>query len=389
MKDLKVPFSTFDIFSNIIPSIIFFLGILLLKNYSPSIGGLITKIEAIIIGLDANIKPGFSYTFIALSSIAIIFSTGHALMAAGSLLLDRLLIGKGFGYPYLILFDIKKQISTWRELSSRYYLTIVTLIIIYAPLLLWFPRNQILTISTIHLSSVIVFKIMLGSIRNISKKINAAGDVGGSIFISPRPFNKLYPALRYSEKKAAFGEHLFRWFLRIFFVGYLMEAIMKLIMSLFRMDKFNSEFIANFKTIFSRKFNLDIDGITNIDSSVFWLPYADIHENHPISSQTLQFIRTLYYFSRNLCMSLFILFAVCITFQFVDGYNYKLATMGTLYLLSGIIFFVHYYNIYFTFYSKQTFRIFYAHNIGLINAIPESTQKQCPLIDFMGGNAKQ
>lgn len=47
MKDLRVPFSTFDVFSNILPAIIFFIGLLLLKNYSESIATLINKTESV------------------------------------------------------------------------------------------------------------------------------------------------------------------------------------------------------------------------------------------------------------------------------------------------------------------------------------------------------
>jgi hypothetical protein len=101
--------------------------------------------------------------------------------------------------------------------------------------------------------------------------------------------------------------------------------------------------------------------IPRIDSLVFWLPYADIHENRPITSQSLQFIRVLYYFSRNLCMAFFLLYVICAILSGMDGFSSNIARQGYIYISLSVLFFIHYYNIYYNFYSKQTFRTFYVY----------------------------
>ena len=337
-RNIKTPFSVFDIFSNIFPAIIFFTGIRLLEGHSYTLSLYINKINEVVSNFSVGGKVNLSYAFIVIALAGIIFGTGHALMSAGSMFIDRLLIGRGIGYPYLNLFNL--ETSPWRKNSSKFYLALCSLFIVYLPILLWLPRPLIFNIFIFHVSILVIVKLYIDYFRRSFKKQE-----------------------KYDEKKLEKLIHKkYKVLLYIGFWAYLIRGGLKLINSIFRMEKFNEEFIANFKKIFKKKFNLDMDTVKDIDSSVFWLPYADIHENKQYSAQTLQFIRILYYFSRTLSISFYILFIACIRFQFVDGYNEKISILGTIYLLLGIIFFIHYYNIYFNFYSKQTFRTFYVHH---------------------------
>lgn len=340
MKNARLPFSAFDILSNIIPAIIFGLGIIIIGSSSEMMVKYVRALNTIITNVNIGGRAGLSYTFLALSITATLFSLGHILMAAGSLVLDRLLIGKGIGYPYIYLLRLKK-LSNWRKLSQRFYLALCAMIGFYSVILLWFPEIWLLEVFMVHISLLVGIRILVATLRNTLKKFQKAPD-----------------------KTRLVGIGIFKYIIfPLAFPIYLLELMLTFIRSIFNMYPFDDEFIVNFKKLFKSSFDLDIDEVENIDSSVFWLPYTSIHENNPISSQSLQSIRGLYYFSRNLSMAFYFLLILCIVIQIMEGRNYSAVCYGSWCLLFLIVFFLHYYNIYFTFYSKQTFRAFYALNL--------------------------
>lgn len=335
MKDSKLPFTTFDIFSNIVPAVIFVVGVLCLSNYSPSITNNIKEMTQIfqrepIATLTKDLPKGFTYAFIGLAVSALLFSIGHLLMAAGTLCIDRILIGRGIGYPYVLLFKLPIDNKSWTYLTKRFYLAIFSLIFIYSFILIWFPYGWLFEFFLAHLSYVIIIKLIIS-----------------------------YKASNVSEIK----EWRFRILKLINYIAfpvYVVETLLNFMRTTLRMRPFDDEFINKFKEIFKVKFLLDIDKMSDIDSSLFWLPYVYIHENNPASSQTLTFVRTLYYFSRHLCIAFYLLSVYCILAQSPDNVNGDLSKLGASCFVFSLIFFVHYYNIYFTYYSKQTFRAFYA-----------------------------
>lgn len=295
--------------------------------------------------LQGTDKGIFSSAFFAILAVTLLFCLGHTIMAIGTLLLDRLLVGKGLGYPYLSLFNLKRK--RWDTLTGKYYLSIFSLGWAYLAVMLFFPDR--------YIWEVPIWKIMLGHIGFLVFVKYVISEVRSHI-------DKAGPRSAWVERN---GSKAFNFLL---FGGLgvpqIICGIFHLVKKLFRMNKFQDEFISKFKKLFLKRYQINMD-VENIDSSVFWLPYVEIHENLPASAQTLQFIRNLYYFSRNLCMSFLLLFTLCSVLSVIDGSIYQVVAHGVIYLLLSSLFFVHYYNIYYNFYSKQTFRTFYVYALNL------------------------
>lgn len=111
MNKVKVPFTSFDIFTSIIPAII----LLLLSSYiyveSPSLQSTLPQMLTSIHDKIPIESKGISFAVFSLAVASLIFTLGHAIMVLASLFIDRLVIGKGFSYPYVYLFALKRRMG--------------------------------------------------------------------------------------------------------------------------------------------------------------------------------------------------------------------------------------------------------------------------------------
>ena len=348
MKDIKIPFTPFDVFSNLIPAIVFVSCVLLLGHSSQSLSLFFNYLLSTSKALIGDGKQAMAIAFLAVATAAILFCLGHAIMALGSLLLDRLLVGKGIGYPYIALFQLNRP--AWDTLSAKFYLTVCSLTLVYLGVLIWAPglfvwRLPVWGLFLAHIGLLAIIKLIISTARDYYTKTNKR-----TVIIENR------------------GRKIFHFLLLGGFgIPQIIYGTFHVLKKMFHMQAFHPEFIKKFKTIFQQRYGIDMD-TPKIDSSVFWLPYAEIHEDRPITSQSLQFIRVLYYFSRNLSMAFFLLYILCAVLSDMDGFTMNIARQGYIYIALSILFFIHYYNIYYNFYSKQTFRTFYVYMMTKVNS---------------------
>jgi len=343
MKDVKIPFSSFDIFSNFIPPFILCSGVYVLQEYSKHLKDFIGILNNILIGVNIANSKNLTIAIISLTMLLLIFCLGHTLMALSSLIIDRIFVGKGFGYPIEHLLKFKK--TKWKKFSNKFYKTICFMILIYTCLLLWFPYVKIIYIFLIHLATYIVLKILLTEARGLINK-----DAENAIFI------KIYNHINNNIK-------IYYSVLYVLTVGsaVIVEMLFNLVCDIFRMHPFKDGFISNFEKLYENMFKLNLKNeFHDYDSTAFWLPYCTTHNTQPNSSQSLSTIRTMVYFSRSLSMVFAVMTCICIAMLIIEPYNISISIFGSITLSISVLFFIHYYNMFYNYYTKQMLRNYYA-----------------------------
>lgn len=99
MKDIKIPFTSYDIFGYILPGALFLLGILEIFPSERKI--FIDDVKICIVG--PTEYNAFLIASFALLSVAALYFVGHAIACVGHLFYDRLVVRYLLGYPFYLL----------------------------------------------------------------------------------------------------------------------------------------------------------------------------------------------------------------------------------------------------------------------------------------------
>lgn len=354
MNDIKMPFSPFDVFANIIPPSIFIVCLYRLGHYSVFITNFIYNGSHFVENIKISSVPWIHQGYLVLFLLSMLFCFGHTFMAAGSLIIDRILVGHGYGYPYVRLLKLNR--SGWKIFSGRFYKTLSLLFFVYVIGLTWYPNVRILEFAVTHIALFCAVKICFTEMREYCRRNPRFSTIATSILINP-PY------------------YLYR-IIYIFSLGltYMAESLFNLVCTVFRIVPYDDLFIEKFAAIFKERYGIDIVEAEDIDSSVFWLPYSEIHETRKNTSNAIGTIRSMLYFSRSLSIAFGLLSYLCVFVSIKEGYKFEVSVFGSICIGLSVVFFIHYYNIYFNYYTKQTLRAFYSF-IKSGCAVVSGTQK--------------
>src|SRR5437588_8940403 len=128
--NVRPPFSAYDFFAHLIPGLTFFACLYIFEvgidkndliqdaffsNYN--IRWLITETRP---APDVNFLRNAGFLLI---SILFVYAISHVIASISSFFIDRLLIYKGFGYPYrfLVLGESYKKLPVGKQIRRKYY----------------------------------------------------------------------------------------------------------------------------------------------------------------------------------------------------------------------------------------------------------------------------
>ncbi len=247
------------------------------------------------------------------------------------------------------LLQLKK--SKWQKFSNHFYLGLCSYSIISCGYLLWNPKLSHFYFILGWAILAICLKVFIGEIRERFNKNNRRG-------FEVWPLNKISAnrIIKTSGTIAMIGP-----FVLFFGFSVLTSGVINLLSSIFNIRPFNIKVRNRLCEIYHNRFSVNLKNNYDLDASVFWLPYATIHESCPTTASSLHTVRTIYYFSRNLCMTFMLGFFISTIASLVDGQVTALFIYGNICITLSFLFFVHYYNIYYNHYTKQTFRAFIAY----------------------------
>ena len=316
---------------------------------------------------------------------------GHVIDSIAKLMLDRLIVFKGFGYPYQTLLaissgaqreerrrmligaraaaaleggdskqrarrvqEIIEDLPTWGTLSEQYYRGLLFWLNAYlAARWLALISNGVLAAPNLAaLASDAAWFIGYACVTFFVLKFFAG-------FLIRRRIRAVHAAPLRSPGEA-FGIRLLGWA----FVGPY-DILMNPIRSLLKTNHgFDRVFVRRYKRCFLHAFNCRAD---NAESNNYWLPFLLVMKRAPQVASLLGRYHQLYRFSRNLSTAIYLASIYLLFWYFVgvregvaipvDLSAHLLLSVGALIGVAAILL-LHFYYLYVCYYSKLLFRTF-------------------------------
>lgn len=346
-EKIIVPVSHYEIFGYLFPGATCILSIFLFefwsKNYLDKLGMIHTPIYTIFYNCSKIEKRSWDFSLIFLVSLFIaIYISGHIIASISSLLIDRILIKRGYGYPHSFLLNPSSnpQYDDEGKLSAEFYKGAffwINLFVIYL-YLLDFVRKEFVGMS------VFIEKAFIG------------------IAFSPILVFIMYIFIRWIwwKKKSKWAYNC----LTICF-SFLYEKFTKLLSEyLGTREAFTNEFILLYKKYYKATFNISAE---NKDTNNYWLPNFYVCLKSPEFKAKLDDWRKLYSYARNLSTAFYIAFLYCFIQIFIQSTIYMRVDKYELFVifLIPLFFFIcsfimlyRYYYLYINYYSKSIYRMF-------------------------------
>jgi len=341
----KIPITGYDLLGYLIPgsfliALIFLFEYIVKQQYKEL--GIITPIFDSVYSLFHYKTHGFlSVALLLLAVYIVIYMTGHAVASVSSVLADHWLVSKGHGYPYESLLGLKDLNNSNQIITQGFYLGGFFWLNVYIALKFFsFSRGSS---NLFYIPRTIAYYILF----TLAIKLLYHQRV-----IKPEAF-----------KASQIGKFI-AYFLRKIHPGpYLL--IQNLLLKMFNTrTRFNEDFIAGYRVKFLRRFNLDYK---NAGTNNFWLSYIYVISNCPESAPLITNWLHLYAFARNVSISFYlVLFYMVVDFKiqrpiFLAKPSSQTYLLALLFLSLGILFLSRYIYLYFSYFSKFTFRAFCAH----------------------------
>ena len=350
---VKVPLTAYDIFGYLIPGITFLICVLSFEFWAihklgdsfhaPCFTLLkITYFDT----LERNWALSILYVAILLNFTYVI---GHIISSASALFIDRMLIFKGYGYPYEFLLNIPSKTPPY---SRSFYRGLFFWLNAYLLCSYYICITNCTLDYLIKITRGILWFLTLVSIVKIAVS---------SIIVNPKsPLFKVFKCF----SKSKFGPFVVRptkfFITKIFPVFYDLTASM-LSRYINTRRSFNEEFITRYKYHFKSNFSLEPE---NSESNNYWLSYCFVADKSPVLSRLIVNWLHLYSYARNLSMALYVAFIYCFISLLIQKSHFEITTLYALkwlplgLFLLFIVMLIRYYYLYVCYYSKFVFRSF-------------------------------
>lgn len=356
-EKVKIPISAYDIFGYFIPGAIallaayffeFLTNLQLTKPidlYLPLLTAFNVSGEAV---FDVNQWVLSVMFFIAI--LIIIYIIGHIVSSLSSFCIDRVLIFKGYQYPYQILLGLKNDT---KDLSRSFYRGLffwvnVWLLLVYLFVILYNQEwlEQTINWLSLYIVGVILLKVMISNPPIIPSRWMQWIE-------SKSPISLL-------AKKV---DGLPRFFIGKLFAGpydFITTYLSNFIGS---RKPFEQEFIESYKKLFLLKFGLEVEkAVTNN----YWFCAGYIAEKSPALNAIVVNFLHMYSYARNVSTAFYLAFLYCFVSLFLQGqlfqslnHNLALFTLPLVFFFLSLVMLTRFYYLYFCYYSKFIFRAFY------------------------------
>lgn len=359
--NVKVPFTTYDIFGYLIPGSTFLLNLFLFELWisKDSIGSatLILPIYKFLSlsyprNLGDNWVIYFGYIFFLL---ILSYVLGHIISSISSFALDRIIVLKGYGYPYETLLKIPSHNAPKNPYSRPFYRGMLFWINSYL-LVRYFS-----VVGNFHVDTHDSLKSLADILGWFIVVVFSVKIIHAYLF---HIFNSKFPkALAWLSKYRFF--RLPMTFLDYFFINFFpafYNLISNLVAGFIRTRViFSEESIGKYNQYFSKQFKRDCYSANNDN---FWYCYYYVLRNCPILARMLLTLFQMTSFTRNLTMSFYLSFFYCFIFiilQFGESsyaLNEFVFIMPLIMFVLSILFLIRFYYVYFSNYNKFIFRAF-------------------------------
>jgi len=338
----KIPLSGYDLLGYIIPGSLFIIIIYALELVISSHDkqkSIITPVYSTITSLQlTNAKSLFPAIITIFILLVISYIIGHLIASIASFIADHMFIQKGHGYPYENLLGLRHATYSDHTFSQGFYLGNFFWINLY--IIVKFISFYTGSPNPYYIPRVIAVYVLLAILIKITYHQKIAWH------------DKI--------KSSRVGTSIVQFFTLIYPLPYF--VVQNMILSAFKTNtEFNPEFITNYSIKFKRRFGLNYrDAGTNN----FWLSYIYVIENSESASPLLTNWLRLYSFSRNMAFTFFLVAIytlVNLKIQRELFLSNPIKGLHILVLLSislSYIFIIRYVYLYYSYFSKFTFRSF-------------------------------
>lgn len=361
---LKSPYSGFETFWYIIPGMTFLLGIFLFEYWCHSPMDWHGYHTPLYNALFSTASERFNQNWVlsaiyVLLLISIAYVIGHILSSIGAFVIERILVAKGYAYPYENLLKIKKDSSQIVKKHTASF---------YRGLFFW-TNLYLLTRYTATFYPNNWWGYICGYVYIISEWIIISLIIVKILFeFCKYKLPKIFPSILVNKNK---------WYLKYphdiinFILINIIPALYNLLSSFFSnflntRNSFDDNFIKLYKNEFKRIFGLNAD---ECGKHNYWLSRFFIIEKSINLSRELFIWNSMYRFSRNLSVAFFMIFLYCfislnLQINLINvNKDWIFLLLPLIAFLLTIIMLLQYFYFYANRYSRYVFRCFVFLNV--------------------------
>ncbi|MBI9018787.1 MAG: hypothetical protein JEZ07_16165 [Phycisphaerae bacterium] len=332
----KVGFNVYDIFWYIAPGGALLMGLYIYHLFFGI--EIFSKISVVLKKADKDFIKWVQDAGLITIALFLMYAIGHSLFVLSSALIDKLLVERIMGHPYLRLFNTvynKDVPFVWyMKTNQTIYKHLISFAIVAT---IFYFKNW-----KIALYVLIALFVILLTVKIVFTNL-ALNDI----------FNPL--SVKKEKKKADNIANIFK--MKIFAtIPFFIDSIFSV---LFRMFKpFEISFQNEFSKRFEKTFNIPMEELA---TNVFWLPYSYLCRNNQNSFELISYLQRLFSFLQNMSAVFLLLFIYGISdANSIDPGKKDIHNLWSMLTGMGcVILVLRYYYLYYNYYSKSVFRVFY------------------------------
>ena len=362
-QKLDHPFSYYDFFGYLFPGLLlavyiyWFCSILCVGPPNPKTcdgpQSLTALTELIYKTLFQSENPNlFSSGIVLVLAVVLCYVFGHIVAAAGSIAFDRVLVNGVLEYPVTHLLKLEYS----RDSISRdsYKITIQFLFLFMAAPWLFRSsdawRDKIYFWSSICVISLIGLRMLTTLLRELFHKTKD--------FVKNKYPTSPPPRFYYQICKLLRSIRAFCIRPVVMLLAFPATAVMVVLRRLFRLEGFSDDFVDKYEKCFYSDFHISSKSCRTENH---WLPLWTIYLKSATGAAVIRNWINLYAFARNVAA---VSFLACGYANWWMWYHPKVWNEGVYFFIKlslcvGVICTVRYWQLYFTYYSKNTIRAYY------------------------------
>ena len=298
----------------------------------------------------SSVEPtnSISLALFAICFAAVAYITGHVVGSAASILLDRALVFKGYGYPYSSLLRLTRDETVPRRFSRAFY----------RGLFFWINAFILLLYLGLFLAAPLSFHRLAWWLRHLSYAI--------LLFVAFAIVFKLFVDTKWMRESSRM--HFARttaltWMARFLDGPYeLVAHPLSKVMN--TRNSFDDEFIKTFREKFAARFGLRSE---SAGTNNYWMCYCYVLEECPELRGLVTHWLRMYVFARNLAAAFYLAFLYCFIWLITEapalGEHDPRIVAPTLFLpamlfVSSFLLLLRYYYLFVSYFTKFIFRAF-------------------------------
>lgn len=349
-KEKIFTFDAYDTLGYLVPGLTTIIGIYLHCGFF-GIKGPINELKAILPQWIVEGDFKWHESLIAITIILYVgYMIGHLVATLSSIIMDKLVVERIFGYPFERLFKgfLEPRPKDIEKNKRKFYRVALAL---FLAELIWIaaigPYNRVSLCLVIAIAIFLLLKL-------------------GYTYLNQKDVRDSYDLRDVNDKQRKIAEwcwkYLVKWWL-LKFSYVIFNSWAYFLLSLLRMRKpFNEEFRRKFVIKFEQVFDLKAK---DVGTDVYWLTYSYLCQRRPACTKLLHKWLSQYGFARNLAISFFLLFVYGITMNAIYHPEGPYLAWCIVTGVTAVLFGLRYFYLYYNYYSKFVFRAFMSETINI------------------------